>query len=57
MQTHHPADASTSLERQDLLAALERHGGFQTQAAADLGISERVLRYKMKKYGLEGRSA
>jgi DNA-binding NtrC family response regulator len=44
------------IERQAIRAALERHGGVQTQAAAELGISERVLRYKMKKYGLEGRS-
>ena len=33
------------------------HHGVQTQAAADLRISERVLRYKLKKWGLEGRSA
>jgi two-component system response regulator AtoC len=46
----------TGIERQAIRAALERHGGIQTQAAAELGISERVLRYKMKKYGLEGRS-
>ncbi|HSB80886.1 MAG TPA: sigma-54 dependent transcriptional regulator [Candidatus Methylomirabilis sp.] len=49
-------DILASIERQAIRAALERHGGVQTQAAADLGISERVLRYKMKKYGLEGRS-
>jgi hypothetical protein len=35
---------------------VESTGGVQTQAASELGISERVLRYKMKKYGLEGRS-
>jgi DNA-binding NtrC family response regulator len=50
-------DILASIERQAIRAALERHGGIQTQAATDLGISERVLRYKMKKYGLEGRSA
>jgi DNA-binding NtrC family response regulator len=45
------------IERQAIDAALEQYHGVQTQAAEALGISERVLRYKMKKYGLEGRSA
>jgi DNA-binding NtrC family response regulator len=40
------------IERQAIRAALERCHAVQTQAAAELGISERVLRYKMKKYGL-----
>ena len=43
------------IERQTIREALERYGGVQTQAAVALGISERVLRYKMKKYGLESR--
>jgi hypothetical protein len=30
--------------------ALHQHQGIQTKAAENLGISERVLRYKMKKY-------
>jgi two-component system NtrC family response regulator len=45
------------IERQAIESALQRSGGVQTQAAAALGIGERVLRYKMKKYGLEGRTA
>ena len=49
-------DLLAGIERQAIRVALERHGGIQTQAAGELGISERVLRYKMKKYGLEGRS-
>ena len=49
-------DIVTHIERQAIRAALERSGGVQTQAAAELGINERVLRYKMKKYGLEGKS-
>jgi two-component system response regulator AtoC len=49
-------DLVASIERQTIRAALERHGGVQTQAAQELGISERVLRYKLKKYGLEPRS-
>ncbi len=48
-------DLLASIERQAIRAALERHDGVQTQAARELGISERVLRYKMRKYGLEGR--
>ncbi|HTU01217.1 MAG TPA: helix-turn-helix domain-containing protein [Candidatus Sulfotelmatobacter sp.] len=44
-----------AIERQAIRDALGRAGGVQTQAAEILGISERVLRYKMKKYGLEGR--
>ncbi|WP_457575892.1 helix-turn-helix domain-containing protein, partial [Desulfomarina sp.] len=32
--------------------ALEKHGWVQTKAAESLGISERVLRYKMKKSGI-----
>jgi two-component system NtrC family response regulator len=41
-----------AIERQMLLRALERHGGVQTRAASELGISERVLRYKPHKHGL-----
>lgn len=38
------------LERQAILAALARHGGNRTQAARQLGISDRTLRDKVKKY-------
>jgi len=41
-----------TLERDLLLAALENAEWIQTHAADQLGISERVLRYKMGKYGL-----
>lgn len=44
------------VERQMLLSSLEQHDWVQTRAADALGISERVLRYKMKKYGLESRA-
>ena len=43
-------DTIETLERQLILRALERSGGVQTHAAEELGINERVLRYKMKKY-------
>lgn len=38
-----------ALERQMLLTALEEHDWVQTRAAEALGISERVLRYKIDK--------
>jgi DNA-binding NtrC family response regulator len=40
------------LERELIVRALEASGGRQSEAARRLGISERVLRYKMKKYGI-----
>jgi len=42
------------LERRMIREALTRADGVQTRAAEMLGISERVLRYKLKKYGLAG---
>jgi len=44
--------AVEQLETQMIRRALEAHGGVQVRAAEELGISERVLRYKIKKYGL-----
>jgi len=38
------------IERDLIVKALHQHQGIQTKAAETLGISERVLRYKMKKY-------
>ncbi|MBI4561846.1 MAG: sigma-54-dependent Fis family transcriptional regulator, partial [Candidatus Rokubacteria bacterium] len=42
------------LERRMIREAMARAGGIQTRAAESLGISERVLRYKLRKYGLSG---
>ena len=39
-----------TLERGIIIAALKETGGVQTRAAEKLGISERVLRYKLTKY-------
>ena len=39
-----------ALEREMIICALDRKEWVQTQAAEALGISERVLRYKMKKH-------
>ena len=47
--------AVANLEKDLILQALQAHRGNQTQTARSLGISERALRYKMKKHGLKGR--
>ncbi len=44
--------ALEALERAWITAALHRSGGVKTRAAAELGIDERVLRYKMERLGL-----
>ncbi|HWP23801.1 MAG TPA: sigma-54 dependent transcriptional regulator [Candidatus Binatia bacterium] len=46
--------AVEGLERRMIQDALTRAGGIQTRAAELLGITERALRYKLKKYGLRG---
>ncbi|MEN6474828.1 MAG: sigma-54 dependent transcriptional regulator [Syntrophaceae bacterium] len=43
------------VERDLILQALERHDWVQTRAAEALGISERVLRYKIDKLGIKKR--
>ena len=49
------ATMAAAAEDPSLLAALQDHDGVQTRAAEALGISERVLRYKMKKAGIKPR--
>jgi Nif-specific regulatory protein len=51
-QAHSLPETLETLERQLIISALERSGGVQTRAAEELGISERVLRYKINKYGI-----
>ncbi len=41
-----------SIEKKMIVEALSRADRVQTKAAEELGISERMLRYKMKKYGI-----
>jgi two-component system NtrC family response regulator len=41
------------MERRLILEAMEKSGHHQTKAAEILGISERMLRYKLKKFGLK----
>jgi len=45
--------AMEQLERQMIKEAMEKTGDHQTRAAEMLGLSERMLRYKLKKYGLK----
>ena len=42
------------VERQHILAALARHRGNRTAAAAELGISRRTLYYKLEEYQKQG---
>ena len=49
------AEHLESEEKRMIRTALDRAEGVQTRAAEELGISERVLRYKMKKYGIRKR--
>ena len=46
--------AVEAIERRMIREALGQASGVQTRAAELLGVSERVLRYKLKKYGLSG---
>ena len=47
------AERLSQVEKQTILQALEKYNWIQTQAAEELGISERVLRYKMAKLQLK----
>jgi Nif-specific regulatory protein len=42
-----------TMERGIIIDALKGSGGVQTRAAEKLGVSERVLRYKLKKYRIK----
>jgi two-component system NtrC family response regulator len=41
------------MEKEAIIEALEKSDGVQSRAARLLGINERNLRYKLKKYGLK----
>ncbi len=49
------AERLDAVEREMILSALEKSDWVQTRAAERLGISERVLRYKMKKSGIHNK--
>ncbi len=46
-------DTLDTVERGIIMEALKSAGGVQTRAAEKLGISERVLRYKLKKFKIK----
>jgi two-component system NtrC family response regulator len=46
-------DALEELERKLLVEAMEKAGGQQAKAAESLGVNKRMLRYKLKKYGVK----
>lgn len=46
-------DRLEAIERQAIVEALDKANGVQSRAARLLGINERNLRYKLKKYGLK----
>ncbi len=46
-------DATESLEKQMIQQAMAKQENHQTRAAQMLGISERMLRYKLKKYNIK----
>ncbi|MDM8525622.1 sigma-54 dependent transcriptional regulator [Desulfococcaceae bacterium HSG8] len=46
-------EAVEELEQEMIRKSLEKTGNHQTRAAKLLGISERMLRYKLKKYGIK----
>ncbi len=47
------ADRLIKVEKEMIITALEKNRHIQTRAAESLGISERVLRYKMKKHMIQ----
>ena len=51
-----PAGRSKSLkklEREEIESALKRHGWVQARAARELGLTQRQIGYKIKKYNLQ----
>ncbi|MCB9799337.1 MAG: nif-specific transcriptional activator NifA [Candidatus Omnitrophica bacterium] len=46
-------DQVEALEKQMIMQVLEKNNGNQRQAAKALGITERILGYKVKKYGIK----
>ncbi len=46
-------EAVANKEKEFMLDALKRNRGFQKRAAADLGLTERIFNYKLKKYHID----
>ncbi len=49
----HLREAAENLERHRIEGALREAAGSKTRSARSLGISERVMRYKIQKYGID----
>jgi Nif-specific regulatory protein len=55
-QNYHTPSPPTSLkdlERQEIIASLRRHGWVQARAARELGLTQRQIGYRIKKFKLE----
>ena len=53
-------DKITEMEREQIVKALRESNGVMASAARQLGITERMIGYKIKKYGIQkegGRSS
>jgi transcriptional regulator with GAF, ATPase, and Fis domain len=48
--------AGEQFEKSIILDALEKTNYVQTKAASILGVSRRILKYKMDKFGIEPKS-
>ena len=46
-------DKMKALEKEEIISALKECNGVRTRAARRLGITERMIGYKIKKYGLK----
>ena len=49
------SEAVENHEQELIIEALKRHNGNQRRAARDLCVTERILGYKVKKYGISPR--
>lgn len=48
-----PPTSLKELERQEIIASLRRHGWVQARAARELGLTQRQIGYRIKKFKLE----
>lgn len=46
-------DTIADLERRLIVAALEETGGNQAEAARQLGVTKRILAYRVRKFGID----
>ncbi|RMG00171.1 MAG: hypothetical protein D6726_11740 [Nitrospirae bacterium] len=53
MQQRSLKDRVEEMEREEIKKALRHCRGVKARAARELGITERMIRYKIKKYGIK----